>query len=123
MQKGTDLEISEEVDLRFRCTLSAGRGEKQKRLVQPRPAKGKGAGKSLFDLLDTCPFDLEGLAVFCWTSEPSRRYAPLRGLTFPLVPQDKEVTQQDIARRKCELHFRGVGTLHSNQLYPMVNSR
>ncbi|OYD56459.1 hypothetical protein CGZ90_15705 [Fictibacillus aquaticus] len=69
-------ELSEEVDLRFRRTLSAGRGEKQKRLVQPRQAKGKGAGKSIFDLLDTCPFDLEGLAVFCWTGEPLCRYAP-----------------------------------------------
>ncbi|WP_205727412.1 hypothetical protein, partial [Fictibacillus aquaticus] len=26
-----------------------------------------------------------------------------------------KAAQQDIARRKCELHFRGVGTLHSNQ--------
>ncbi|OYD59687.1 hypothetical protein CGZ90_07320 [Fictibacillus aquaticus] len=66
-------EIQEAVDLRFMCTLSAGRGEKQKQLVQPRQAKGKVAGKSSFNLLDTFPFDLEGLAVFCWTGEPSRR--------------------------------------------------
>ncbi|OYD57796.1 hypothetical protein CGZ90_07780, partial [Fictibacillus aquaticus] len=63
-------EFREVVDLRFRRTLSAGRGEKQKRLVQPRQAKGKGAGKSVSDLLDTCPFDLEGLAVYAGQVSP-----------------------------------------------------
>ncbi|MFC7372805.1 hypothetical protein ACFQPF_14145 [Fictibacillus iocasae] len=56
-------DVEEVVDLRFRRTLSARRGEKQKWLVQPRQANEKGTGKSVCDLLGTFSFDLEGLAI------------------------------------------------------------
>ncbi|OYD58752.1 hypothetical protein CGZ90_02300 [Fictibacillus aquaticus] len=58
------------------------------RLVQARQAKGKGAGKSLFDLLDTCSFDLEWLAVFCWTGEPFRRMRHWKVSTVSLIPSE-----------------------------------
>ncbi|MFC7371534.1 hypothetical protein ACFQPF_07585 [Fictibacillus iocasae] len=79
-------EFTKEVDFRFSRTLSAGCGEKQERLVQPRQANEEGTSKSLFDLLGTSSFDIEGLAISAGHGEPFCRYAPLKGLTCPLMP-------------------------------------